>query len=321
MKSECEQIQEKILNPSPCTLSPQEKSHLRRCRACAEAAENAAAIGADLARFARRTDANLQARLSSGLKNRVASQLKRALSRQEAASGSQGPPIQMIPRAKSLWSMLFNRRRALVWAVCAAALIAVVGMAVSMQQKQRPIGKLVFAAGSVEVQQASTVQRYEGLGNWDCRRACKIQLPEQAMGVFSLGDRVRGALSGATTLEMVGPDLIELSRGEAWICARPGGKELTVRSPHGIVRVAGTSFGVAVTASETRVDVSAGNLVVTHAGQRVNVGAEQRLRVSAGGIDGPTPRPEKDSLPVWVKAVLAKEKAAHVGQYIPSLKD
>ena len=320
MKSSCEQILQKLLDSADDGLTRQEREHLQLCRTCREAYENVSAVGPELVRVAKQAKAHVPSRLRPELKEQVLVRVRAAFT----STIRHAAPQPRRRHLRSLWTVLASalagdRARFLAWATAAAAVVILIGITLSSFARQRPIGKLEFTRGVVQVREASRNLQREGIVALKIHRSAVIKVPQQSMGLFSLNDRVRCALAGSTELAVADRDRVDLLRGTAWFRVLPEGKGFEVHSPHGVVRVVGTSFGVTVNDDETRVEVTEGTVWVSHAARRSTVTAGQLARATQDAVRGPSARAEGTELPKWVTSLLAEEEAAHVGQYLPSL--
>jgi len=329
----CEELQMKVLDSPARSLSRRQRRHIRSCPACADAAENARAVGIGLATLAREVAAEPTHDLPGELRDRVRGDLRVRLDRNQERNQMRAPAFFPAPglaprlregsRLAGLLSPPPWVRRSLAWGLAAAALATVVGVGLVQTAGRRPVGQLEFATAEVTMRGSSGTRLCAGVGQWAYGRASTLETPPDAMAIFSLEGGVRGALADSTTVEIVDANRVELRQGAVWVRVLPRGsvprKEFHLRSPHCVVRVTGTSFGVSVQGGETRVEVTEGTVAVGRPGEETAVAAGERLRASESGLRTPSSRSEGTELPAWTETVLSMEKDAHTGQYVPSL--
>ncbi|HUT22931.1 MAG TPA: FecR family protein [Sumerlaeia bacterium] len=329
----CEELQIKVLDSPARSLSRRERRHIRSCPACADAVGNARAVGVGLATLAREAAEAPTRGLPGELKDRVRGDLLGRLGRNQernqmrAPASFRAPGLAPRPREGSRLTGLLSPpprvRRRLAWGLAAAALATVVGIGLVQTAGRRPVGQLEFATAEVTVRESSGTRLCAGVGQWSYGRASTLETAAEAMGIFRLEGGVRGALADSTTVEIVDANRVELKQGAVWVHVPPRGpvsrKGFHVRSPHCLVRVTGTSFGVSVEGGETRVEVTEGTVAVGRPGEETTVTAGERLRASESGFGAPSSRSEGTRLPGWTEALLSMEKDAHDGQYVPSL--
>ena len=321
MRTLCQQIQVKLLDLSAEGLSPEESAHAEHCVACGEAVENMP-LSAYLALSGCRAAARTEAMLPAELKSRVRSELVRAKTRQAAAYAEPAKPAFGLRDLLAWLRDCFAPPRMRLVLVAAAA-VAAVGLGLLAGLEPKSIGALEYADGTVTIRGGSAAQEHQGLGAWEYAKSARLETDRNSSAQFRLGEDILGALAASTVLEMRGEREVVLVRGGVWFDVEPRGKGFLVRSPNGLVRVTGTQFGVRVAGDGTLVEVARGKVEVRHADKKEEVSKRQMLSTTATSMGPVRGRPNRDSLPTWVDALVKKRDAARdqaEGEVLPSVK-
>jgi hypothetical protein len=320
MRSFCEQLQQRLLEDMSGSLTEQELLHIQSCQQCREAHENVLTVGPDLVKIAAQSRAAMPSHLRPEWKAQILAQIQAALT--ETAPGRHAQELRVPVGSLRKPTMLVragHRSGFLRWAMAAAVLVMLVGAGYFLLPGYRTVGKVEFADGAVRVKTVSQVRQSEGIGRMGFQRSATIQVPQDSKGLFSFGNNIRCALTGSTEMAVNREDQVALLHGTAWFRVLPEGKSFEVVSPHGTVRVLGTSFGVAVSDDETRVEVIEGTVWIGRANEESTITAGQLVRITQDGLTSPSARAEKTDVPHWVTALLAKEKTAQAGRFVPSV--
>ncbi len=137
------------------------------------------------------------------------------------------------------------------------------------------------------------------------------------------GDSIRAIISKKSAIQITAAKQLQLEKGSAWFWVERGRGGLDVKTPYGEVHVLGTSFGIAISENETRVEVLEGKVAVTvlvsGVASQIELGAEKTVLVSANGIGVAEKREDGGQLPLWVRSALAQGGSAGMGALLPSL--
>lgn len=322
----CQHIQRRLLEPEAGRLSADEQDHLNLCPVCWAFARDVQGSGALVASVARQVQAQSPTLLPPALKNRVRAQIRHELAQSGTPPVAEPQPARVIAlhgrRGEWLNEMRERLAAALVrwrWAAVAGAVALVFAAATVQYLQTRPIAKLEFASGPTALRTASLAQQHEGVGQWACRRGATLSTQANAAAHFRVGEGVDAAMAGDTTLQVLEKEKIALTQGTVWLHVTPGGKGFKVETPAALVQVTGTRFGVTVNGRETRVEVAEGSVAVTQEQSRGKVTAGLTLTAGPGGVTAPAPRAEGTNPPGWVGSLLAAERVARAGTYLPSL--
>lgn len=320
MNATCEQIQMKLLDGQGGKLDQTEQMHLESCSECAKVREDVLSSGREIERTASVLGRADSSNIRPEWKEHVRARMKTALASKSTAPNSAREVA--LSKQRRLWEWLAwpaGSRRWIAGAAAAAFVLAVAVWGFSFWRQQRPIGRLEFADGSVEVKAAGKSIRHEGIGQVACRRGTVLGAAGNANGIFSIGESVRGAFAPSTELAFETENRIRINHGTAWFRVLPGGKGFAVDTAHGTVRVTGTSFGVTVDANSVQVEVTEGTVELERNGTAASVAAGQTIVAAQEQPAQAHERKGGEELPQWVKALLAREKAAHAEQFVPSV--
>ena len=328
MKTPCKDVQQKLIENAFQSLSEEERGHLHACKECHELARDVYTVGNSLSVVARQIDAQDAHPLPADLKNRVRMKFQDHPAQQESWSGNgsnkrvKDVRKSFAERVPEFFSLAAFRRSGLIWAAAAAVMLAVFGVGVYQTHEQSPAARLDFTSGLVSAFQADVEMRHEGLGEWHFKKGSKIETFQNSMCLMTIGESSRGALANATEIDILSNNCLQLNRGSIWLSVNPDGRGFEVQTPHGLVRVTGTLFGVTATETQTMVEVAEGAVEVARntADQRVMVPSGKTLSINVAEFGDLSTRIGGDAPPEWVESLIAKEKAAHDAEYIPSLK-
>lgn len=319
MKATCEHIQEKVLDNPGRPLQPRERYHLERCSNCSEFMEIAQSTGCDLQEIGRTVcgaeSAELSASLREKTKERLLDRLQTEAPESESYSTPKVVPIKTeAPRGKPPFAW-----HKAGWAVAALLLIGAIGLIVQRIYLDRPIGRLEFASGPVELGNSQASVPYEGLGEWEYRRSDTIETANGGAGIFSLGNDIVGVLAESTSLKIDNPRRVALEQGAAWFSVDKGGKGLEVFTDRAVARVTGTSFGVSSKSGSTTVEVIEGSVRVSADNRQYQLNSGQMIELKPDSKSTVQARPGGDELAGWVQHILDQRDAVYRGQFMPSL--
>lgn len=316
MNSLCDQVSQRILDPEGPELNPQEELHARSCAVCRELAaeversaaylETASRAGGGVALLSPRLKASVYEKSIERIET-IRSEESPRREPMTALLGWLGFGPERSPRAAYAWGALF--------------VLVIVGGAYRWTADQRPVGRVDFAMGGVEVRRGSISGVHDGLLDLELRSGSLVRTTEDSEAFIELGGGgdVRVALGRATSLRILGPDRIEVQQGAVWLSVNPAGRGFEVVTPSGVVRVTGTVFGVSTDVEGTFVDVTEGTVRVSYKGEGRSVSAGFEARAGKGTVTEPTARAEGTAVPAWVGALHAEETRAAKASYLPSV--
>ena len=333
METECEKIQRKLLDAPETQLTGEEIRHAKLCPSCGEAMENSFMVGGSLGAIARREGANKASRLPAELKLRVRDLLREELERErEAENRIETLTRKEQTRKEHRWGYYFGLPpwfwKGAKWSAAAAVLALVVLAGFEKWADRQPIGEVRFSAGSLDLTGLTgepLVYKNLHAGNEKSfKRGAVIATNKDAPAIVNLGAWVDCIMEGSTKLALTDRDEIELKSGSIWLFVKKKGRGFRVKSPHGLVRVTGTSFGVSDKGIFTKIDVAEGVVLVKGGGKPAGaVTAGRMMDLGTWGVSTlvDTKRKEPSRHPNWVEGVLDAEWKANsgLGTSIPSL--
>lgn len=156
--------------------------------------------------------------------------------------------------------------RLVVGGVILGFLISLGGMAASAQEA-KPIVRVIFAQGTVEVQRHGTsawivAQRGMPLAAQDTIRTGAQSLAELAFDAHQ-HNVIRLEQAGQITIERLLPTRLRLPQGDlfSFIKQLPAGSRFEVRTPTAVVGVRGTGWSVTTDGRRTRASVFTGTII------------------------------------------------------------
>ena len=210
------------------------------------------------------------------------------------------------------FSGLFGWRLQAGWA-WSAAVVCVVALLLVPRYWNPSIGEMVFVSGEVLVNgvQANT----KGLNSGN------IVSPQKGgEAMISLdGGRIDLFLREGSRLALDSNDTVSLAKGDIWVRVDTNSGYFGIQTPHGKVQVHGTTFGVSVGDTETRVEIAAGEVSVeTRKGTeyiRPGKGAVLKGNDSFPIVLAST----GDVTPQWARKTFNQAATARELRYFPSV--
>lgn len=211
-------------------------------------------------------------------------------------------------RVHDLWSETVKRdrrrRRVLIAARLAAALVIVTGAGLWLWQRGLPSGApaatVERADGRVRLQDNSSA----GTGRVLPAGARVITAPD-GMAALRLIDGASVRLDIATELRLISPRVLELRRGAVYVDsgASAPGTSLEIRTPLGQIRDVGTQFEVRLANDRLRLSVREGAAALTRDHQTYSIPAGESLRVDRNGTVETGAVAPRDQEWAWTLAV------------------
>lgn len=206
-------------------------------------------------------------------------------------------------KSRSGWSGHYG------WLLAAACLL---GLLIVPSLMDSPMGAVVYSTGEILVDGKSD---HKG----PLEAGTTLQSIADRRAMVSLDeDRINLFLNEKTRLTLDSKEQVALAEGELWIRVEPNSGTFGVATPHGRVEVHGTTFGVMVTESETRVSIAAGTVSVAN-GQGESFISPGQSATLSGDEQAPQLYPESEEItPEWAKELFNQASAARAKTFFPS---
>ena len=209
-----------------------------------------------------------------------------------------------------------RRGRSTLYAmVAAAAIIAIV--AVSFFYRPADIGTLFYRDQSL-------------IDPVALRAGQSAETEPGDFRLYTLDDtRIQLCLAEDSRITFSSKEVVRLQRGAVWVRVTPNSGRFVVETPHGLVRVHGTEFGVRIDGERTYVRVNSGKVGITAAKEGLTALGNQTERLLDPGMEGTLhvnmlkgpivePVTDPDIIPPWASSAFADATAQGASRYYPS---
>lgn len=290
----CESVRATLAGAAPALNDAALAAHLDSCAACAAHAESAAVVSEVLARIPTEPR-ELSEQWHIALHARL------HMAHKDETRRTENPAWQPERR----WT----------WALGLAAAVVLVFTVMTYRVAPAPVGVVGYVEGVMSVCQAGATSA--ALGSTPLHKRAGIETATDAQGAIYLRERdawwyVHGETRGRLDSQRV----VALYEGLSWFEVAPGKGPFEVETPHGTVRVLGTSFGVSVDETGLKVTVARGRVAV---GTSV-VGGGQQVQVAATGEISAVETAAETAPPLWVGELIRKVADSHFVKYYPSVR-
>jgi hypothetical protein len=178
-----------------------------------------------------------------------------------------------LPRARPARRATVLPSPRAAWALGAALAVVVAGLALLLTSGPATEGAVIGRAGEgLEIVAAGRTSTRPATGALRAGDVLTAARPAEAW----LGERVRVVIDADARLELLGGEDVRLHAGRAYFEVAPG--PFRVRTPHGDVKVVGTTFEVSVAGGELAVYMASGSVEV--AGRTLDAG----MALDASGV-------------------------------------
>jgi hypothetical protein len=312
--------------------------HLEACPECRQfaelAAEDADWSGRALTAVAAAVDREQPFHPPLALERRVRRLAHDRLTRARNTAGRRDAPPLVASPGGSPASAGFGRRLAAfltaplvvrpAWSFAAAAVLVLVSAAMLMRPGagSPAFARVDFADGAFVAGAPEDPRAFDRFDQPVALRPGSVfRTAPGTRAFFSVGPAVVAA-AGDTALTLgERATRLRLDRGRVWLDVQRDGRGFEIETPHGIVRVTGTRFGVTIDPARdtTLVEVAEGSVAVEGvAGDVTAVTAGAQLLADAAVVGAPSPRPGGTELPAWIGELAGDRRAVATVQYLPT---
>lgn len=201
------------------------------------------------------------------------------------------------------------RRRVWIPFAIAASVLIVIGIGAYALLAGRDVGSIYYQRGQIVASGATTLHKGD-------RLVCNTA----DAGIVALDKgRVVLFLANDTLVEVTASDRVRLNHGSLWAVIKPKSGFFEVATPNGSVDVHGTTFGVIVDESGTRVSLLSGAVTATTPqGTSSLVPGQEAALPPAGSVGAVAITQTKVATPKWVVDLEAEAARERASKFFPS---
>lgn len=214
--------------------------------------------------------------------------------------------INLEPRPSKEWGWWWNPGWIVAAAACTLAFVLV------PVYWNRPVAEIVYRSGQVRVNGDP-----ESKTTLDSSTRVETAAGGEAM-ISMDGGRIDLFVREGTGLDLAAIDRVTLSKGDLWVRVNPNSGHFEVETPQGRVTVHGTTFGVSVQETETRVEIASGRVSVANSrgSEFIQPGTGASL---VGQQTPPAIHPSSgDVTPGWARDIFNDAAADQARRFFPS---